>query len=1210
MKKLNVFLIMLAFLFTAVNAQNPSAKAHPKLQDGLKFSTQITTMAIANEQSSQVLQSNQPTRPDVPKNTDVVSIVSIGTSANAYGYANGGRSNVNLNNSINVVSNFHRMGGNLDPGGYSGDLGFESSADGGMDWNPMMYEIFTAKENVGGTYYLDAARYPQHGLYNPPGNTDPNEAYIAYFAAALGGTNGDTWGGYVYGRGKIGDPTDTTYHFVQSPGGDQFFYVPDGYTLNSLGEFWVTDVNQSWQSGAGVYLNQLMITHGVWDEAEDDFVVDFIPLDLQTIAAQAPANTKVEFSPDGQTGYIVALADNGQVAISSGMSYYPVLFRTTDGGDTWSDPIPVAIAGTDGIEDVQNFLSDEEIAELYEVPVPDRDEIPFTTAFDFDLSVDAFGNPHIAVFCGVSVDAYTISSGISPSSGYLFTCAFLLSSSNLGNEGTWIGYELGRPVSFRGNFGDLTEDNRIQIARNHQGSKMFVSWLDTDINVSAENNSPDIWARGVDIVAHKLTSNNGDYPDNVSFGSEATFSAYFFAMGNEVFTNGSNYTIPYTYENMNPIDPAQPVQFKYIQDFMYNNSDFTIPYSGTLPFAAPTNLQAQVNGNTVILTWDAPPAEALLGYSVYRDGIKITPFKIPNTTYTNVNVPVGIHSYYVTAVYSEGTSEPSNAVDVFIQNTIPEYFTPIWTSPYNPMTFYIIEANIDEMPLLVGDEVGLFDIDPITGEEICVGAGLLVEELVGGVYLEMIASMDDGSNPAQANGFTPGNSIIYKLYNAEAGEITTITASYPYPGYDEVYTSQGSAFVELNGVTSIEQCINLATGWNLMSFRAIPENPNMLEVVQPLIDDELLVKVLDETGGSIFHLPFPPPNGQWSNTIGDMENTEGYYVKVDENGILCVEGQPVETPLAIPLTMGWNIIGYPCEYAQNALVAVQALIDDEVLLKVIDEAGGTIFHLPFPPPNGQWSNTIGDFESGEGYYLKVSENTTLTIACPADFVETSFINPATIKTSHFVPVYQNNPYMPMHIALAPNEVLEAGDEVGIFDGDVCVGASVINANNETVIITCSQHDPISEIIDGFTEERTITLSAWTRQTGIEAELLTETIIGKQIFEGLETYAATIQGMQTGISENKLGGIDYELSPNPFDRILRLRISLPSNGNLKIELYNLMGQKMNFTYNSILHRGSQIITLDNLALKKGTYLVHFTFSNETSIIHFSEKIIKN
>ncbi len=40
-------------------------------------------------------------------------------------------------------------------------------------------------------------------------------------------------------------------------------------------------------------------------------------------------------------------------------------------------------------------------------------------------------------------------------------------------------------------------------------------------------------------------------------------------------TKGS-WTLPMVYEEMDPNDPASPVQFKYITDFTYSDADFSI----------------------------------------------------------------------------------------------------------------------------------------------------------------------------------------------------------------------------------------------------------------------------------------------------------------------------------------------------------------------------------------------------------------------------------------------------------------------------------------------------------------------------------------------------------------------------------------------------------------------------------------------------------
>lgn len=511
------------------------------------------------------------------KNTDFVNIISIGTSANAYSYANAGRSMLNVNNDLNTITNFHRMGGSLDPGGYSGDLGYDVSVDGGMTFTNQV-ECYIAISNAGGEYYKDAARYPNHGLYNPMGNTDPNEAYVTYFCPNLDGSNSpDSWGGYSYGRARIGDPSDTIRHLL--PSHDEFYqYVPDAFCLTNLGEFWCADVNQDWSSGTVVYQGNVIMNRGTWNDETMDWELEQFLIDAETSDNSRPTFAKVEFAPDGLVGYMAILADNGEVPVSAGYSYFPIIFKTTDGGENWSDPFAIALAGEDGIGGVQNFLSDDELGELFEPPIPDREEIAFTTAFDFDMSVDAWGNPHIAVICGVTgSDAYSIVTGVSEITGYQFTAAFLLSSTDGGE--TFIGYECGRQKTFRGTFGDLTEDNRVQVARDPSGTKMFVSWIDTDLPGVTDNQQPDIWCRGVDIIYHNLTL-NGSFealPDNVTEFSEGMWQAYYAVLGNEALVSGDLYTLPFTYVQMNPEDPLEEVQYKYVQDFAYTDADFVYP---------------------------------------------------------------------------------------------------------------------------------------------------------------------------------------------------------------------------------------------------------------------------------------------------------------------------------------------------------------------------------------------------------------------------------------------------------------------------------------------------------------------------------------------------------------------------------------------------------------------------------------------------------
>ncbi len=564
--------------------------------------------------------------PPENKNEDFVTIISIGTSANAYGYAHKG-SFLWADDNLKTITHFHRLGGPL--GGNAGSYGYDISVDEGLAWTNQVLCLSAQPLNP---------RYANHGIYNPPGNLDPDEAYVSYFALSYD----ELMIQYLHGRAKIGDQSDTTSNLISPVAADSlFFSMPKGFVITQTGEIWVTDV--SMECGSMQYLNKIIVSHGVWNESINDFEYEITSLQLNTVDNQWPADTKVAFSPDGQTGWIAALTDDGSVPISTGRSLYPVLWKTTDAGETWEGPIPVSIAGENGIDEVKNFLTDEELEELYGLPIPDRDTIEFTTAYDFDLHVDVWGRPHIAVVIGITgEDPYSIITGQSEISGCLFAAIFDLT---IGNPGTWKGYELGRLKTFRGNFGDLTQDNRIQIASSWDGVFMFVTWNDTDLPEITENIYPDIYCRGIEVMNGYLSWNNNMEPEpyNVTAFSAGMWQAYFHSTSHYVFLEyflwESFFIIPMTYQEMNPEYLSDPVVYQYI-------SDFKIPAYNVGFFEGKKHGQADMS-----VSWPIPnPASLTVKFNISFDAeksITITLFNFLSEIVLEIplkSYPPGTHS--------------------------------------------------------------------------------------------------------------------------------------------------------------------------------------------------------------------------------------------------------------------------------------------------------------------------------------------------------------------------------------------------------------------------------------------------------------------------------------------------------------------------------------------------------------------------------------
>jgi len=260
---------------------------------------------------------------------------------------------------------------------------------------------------------------------------------------------------------------------------------------------------------------------------------------------------------------------------------------------------------------------------------------------------------------------------------------------------------------------------------------------------------------------------------------------------------------------------------------------------------------------------------------------------------------------------------------------------------------------------------------------------------------------------------------------------------------------------------NFEQEITLCEGYQFVSSNINPAEPDMLVVVEELINDNLHF-IRNSSGQTLQKIG---PN--WVNGIGDWIVSEGYLVKMFAADSFSINGFFVDPSTPIPVEQGFQFVSYFPENAMDALLAFETIMDDN--LDYIRNSQGQTLRKIGPI----WINGIGDCTPGEGYLVKM-------------FSSDEIIYPASTKSSSkatISPTYLSfnggNPADPVYTMYIKG--LKIGDEVAAFDNEIIVGATTILSKN----VFDNSMALFSTLAngEGYTAGNPIKLKVWYTKTG-------------------------------------------------------------------------------------------------------------------------------
>jgi len=492
--------------------------------------------------------------------------IAIGTSTNQFSDSYGPYTNLWYDVNLNSIFFAHRS--NVQAGWpTAGFVIYDYSTDGGITW------ISDQRMAYQDTFNIMRARFPQAVIYNPPGNTVPDSAFVTTFGPANDGTS---FGFYFNGTVPLGSAVPVQTSYAHSSIGSTIGIAQSGMIVKNTGTTWWAAHGLS----PSDYNDTIHLSKGVFNNATRMFDYSFqkiyVPVCTGTSGSKLFYNQAVAFNDAGDVGY-VAVIGNDWVCSSQPLdtTMGVIVYRTTDGGITWNHAADITLSMLD--------------------PLLLNNGSKYQSGDRLDIGVDKNNTLHVLITVLPYQPGNAQSSIYPPGSWGLFDIEF-----NIAADACLIA----RPETFTGIYGvagsttdpEILEENQLQFSRSWDGSKVFFTWFDTDTMIYGPglNNFPDMHCRGLDV---DLASWSNEFNFTEGTGLPADGRCAFASTSYYTINDGANENVPMVY-NAQTGNTGNPVTFHYVGGAAV--SGYTIPGNciqliNGIPENDPSNYQLKVS---------------------------------------------------------------------------------------------------------------------------------------------------------------------------------------------------------------------------------------------------------------------------------------------------------------------------------------------------------------------------------------------------------------------------------------------------------------------------------------------------------------------------------------------------------------------------------------------------------------------------------------
>jgi photosystem II stability/assembly factor-like uncharacterized protein len=339
-----------------------------------------------------------------------------------------------------------------------------------------------------------------------------------------------------------------------------------------------------------------------------------------------------------------------------------------------------------------------------------------------------------------------------------------------------------------------------------------------------------------------------------------------------------------------------------------------------------------------------------------------------------------------------------------------------------------------------------------------------------------------------------------------------------------------------------------------------------------------------------------------------LKNGPGYWIKFKDAITVPIEGDPLTT-VTIPLNAGWNIIG---SIAQSVAVTSIVQSPPDVLTSPVRVYGYKLGYA-----------VTDSIRSGLGYWIKADKAGTITLngtlakqsASSSEAEALSQLNSVLISDGsgdeqklYFGRMDEKGTLSSGSFELPPPP------PVGILDACFpdrqmvkMIDYSITGAVEIPVFIR-SQHYPVSVSVD-FKESQVTSITVVnSANNAVIGQLSADHNTPVCIFDK-SVSNITLKVTNGSVNLPKQFALMQNF-PNPFNPTTTIRFDLPVQSTVTLELYNILGQRVEFLLNQEqLAAGTHDVRLDASSFASGVYFYRIKAQGNTGVFSAFHEVKK-